>query len=122
MEWHSKKIEHYYRLVSKIVGNALHNQYPDLKYFKIGEESFNELFNPNISDFRVLHIDIILCVDFTSLRDNSNIGISTMSYINNAIMSVDNSIFTSYSDQIYTDKFLLNKTQYCKGLIPLTVE
>ena len=62
-----------------------------------------------------------MCVDFSVMSD-SNIGVLAIKYINNifGMVVTESNIVSGLG--IYTDNFKLNKSQYCKGVIPYTVE
>ena len=98
----------------------LKEKYPNLAYFEIGKETFNELFNPDIQNY-LPKLDIIMCVDFSVMSD-SNIGVLAIKYINNIFGMVVTESNVVSGLGIYTDNFKLNKSQYCKGVIPYTVE
>lgn len=123
MKWQSEQVMEYYNLINKLVNNAIREKYSNLRYFEIGKESFNELFNPERDTYELPQLDIIMCVDFTKYPTDSDIGVWAMKYIRNAIsMITQDSINFGNHKEIYVRDFLLNKTRYCKGIIPYTVD
>lgn len=125
MEWISDEIMDGYHLVNRLVSNSIKKKYPSLKYFKITEESFNKLFSPDRENWGIPSLDVIICVDFSEdySRDNSNIGIDVINLMFNSIQTLftDSKLFERHS-LILIDNFHVNKTEYCKGKIPHTVE
>jgi hypothetical protein len=121
MEWISDKVMSDYLLINKIVNNAIKQRYPNLGLLELGKESFNDLFNPERDPYELPKIDIIMCVDFTYSND-SDIGVLTMKYITNAFSSIigEGEVFSNHKS-IFLGEFLLNKTKYCKGIVPYTV-
>ena len=117
MVWHSEEIMNNYYLINKLVNNALKLRNDNVKYFEIGKESFNEIFDPKREEFKLRKVDIIMCVDFTKKSD-VNIGVFAMDTINNAFSMMRISNFTELDKNIYLGKFYLNKTKYCKNYIP----
>jgi len=117
MVWHSEEIMNNYYLINKLVNNALKLRNDNVKYFEIGKESFNEIFDPKREEFKLRKVDIIMCVDFTKKSD-VNIGIFAMNTINNAFSMMRVSNFMELDKNIYLGEFHLNKTKYCKNYIP----
>jgi hypothetical protein len=117
MVWHSEEIMNNYNLINKLVNNALKLRNDNVKYFEIGKESFNEIFDPKREEFKSRKVDIIMCVDFTKKSD-VNIGVFAMNTINNAFSMMRISNFTELDKNIYLGEFHLNKTKYCKNYIP----
>jgi len=120
MEWYSEKVMNEYNIINKVVGDMLKEKYPNLAYFEIGKETFNELFNPEIQTY-LPKLDITMCIDFSVMTDSS-VGVFAIKYLNNifGMVVTDSNIVSGLG--IYTDNFYLNKTQYCKGVVPYTVE
>ena len=117
MVWHSEEIMNNYYLINKLVNNALKLRNDNVKYFEIGKESFNEIFDPKREEFKLRKVDIIMCVDFTKKSD-VNIGVFAMDTINNAFSMMRVSNFMELDKNIYLGEFHLNKTKYCKNYIP----
>jgi hypothetical protein len=117
MVWHSEEIMNNYYLINKLVNNALKLRNDNVKYFEIGKESFNEIFDPKREEFKLRKVDIIMCVDFTKKSD-VNIGVFAMNTINNAFSMMRVSNFMELDKNIYLGEFHLNKTKYCKNYIP----
>jgi hypothetical protein len=117
MVWYSEEIMNNYYLINKLVNNALKLRNDNVKYFEIGKESFNEIFDPKREEFKLRKVDIIMCVDFTKKSD-VNIGVFAMNTINNAFSMMRVSNFMELDKNIYLGEFHLNKTKYCKNYIP----
>ena len=117
MVWYSEETMNNYNLINKLVSNAVKLRNDDVKYFKIGKESFNEIFKPEREKYELRKVDIIMCVDFTKKSDD-NIGVFAMNTINNAFKMTGISNFTELDKNIYLGGFYLNKTKYCKNYIP----
>lgn len=120
MEWYSEKVMNEYNIINKVVGDMLKDKYPNLAYFEIGKETFNELFNPEIETY-LPKLDITMCVDFSVMSD-SNIGVLAIKYLSNifGMVVTESNIVSGLG--IYTKNFNLNKSQHCKGIVPYTVE
>jgi len=131
MKWYSEEIKSQYELINKMVSYALGQKYPGT-YFKLGEESYNELFNPDRNKYQLPTVDIILCVDFgiNYKLDYSNIGVDTIKFITNAFTTIvtDSDVLSYYGRSynsdgtFYMNKFYINKTKHCRGRVPYTVE
>ena len=94
-------------------------KYPDLKYVKILEESFNDLYSPDRNIYELPKISLILCLDFTEIKDNYNVGVDAMSTISFALNSITpNADFFEFHRHIFTDKFCINCVEYCTGRVP----
>ena len=117
MVWYSEETMNNYNLINKLVNNALKLRNDDVKYFEIGKESFNEIFNPEREKYELREVDIIMCVDFTKKSDD-NIGVFAMNTINNVFKITGISNFTELNKNIYLGGFHLNKTKYCKKYLP----
>ena len=117
MVWYSEEIMNNYNLINKLVSNAVKLRNDDVKYFKIGKESFNEIFKPEREKYKLRKVDIIMCVDFSKKFD-VNIGVFALNAINNAFKMTGISNFTELDKNIYFGKFYLNKTKYCKKYLP----
>lgn len=125
MKWYSQEIKSQYELINKMVGYAIDLKYPDV-YFKLVEESYNELFNPGRDKYKLPMVDVIVCVDFAKNYkvDYKDIGIYIIKLITNAftMLVTDSDLLSHYSSgTFYINKFHLNTTEYCKGRVPYTV-
>jgi hypothetical protein len=117
MVWHSEEIMNNYNLINKLVNNALKLRNDNVKYFEIGKESFNEIFNPKREKHKLRKVDIIMCVDFSKKLD-ADIGVFAMQTINNAFSTMGFLNSTELINTIFLGEFYLNKAKYCKNYLP----
>ena len=109
MKWYSQEIKSQYELINKMVGYAIDLKYPDV-YFKLVEESYNELFNPGRDKYELPMVDVIVCVDFAKNYkvDYKDIGIEIIKLITNAftMLVTDSDLLSHYSSgTFYIKKF-----------------
>lgn len=123
MKWYSKEIKDNYEMVMRLLSKTLLSKYPDAKYVGVTPQSFNSLFNPNRQTYLVPTLDFVICIDFSlnpeNNEHNQNIGIDFSNMLFLIITSViPNTNIFEHHKMIFSDKFLINTEEHCKGIVP----